>query len=570
MIRISTPIGLVIERCLSRAGIALIIALTLAWLACSSHPLTQPAPQSYMNTDTYMTVAPRRLIDLVFMIDNSPSMAPKQEKLKAQFPKLIAALKDPRDGTLPDLRIAIIDSDLGTGNAYPNGACGPKTLADGTVSAFGDLGRFQMVGAAGCGVTSPDALWLEYKLGKPVNYAGDIENVFACLAGNLGTVGCGEEHQLQAFELALAEKGIGNDDQQKFLRPNAYLGLVFVSDEDDCSAAGNDGMFGDKPELRGESASLRCSTRAHTCGGKNLTSSPPGYPTDAPFSAPFAACAARTDDCPNPTDGTESTNTAQPTACSPLKGVKRLADEIKALKDDPEQILVAGIFGWPRPYEDMAQAEYRIDMIPNPNSADSAHPQIYDYWPVCYDPDHLPADPNTYDPSAAGWGATGGLRLSAFIDEFGPNGLKFSICERDFSNAMSVLGQGFVDYRNPCIDYKLVDADPVTAGVQADCRVFYRTPMQDPLDANKVVYVEDAASMPRCDPGQSDDTQTAYPCWKLVIDMSKCPVNGELINIVRNPTERSTPLVPGTKVGMQCWTCTDPVPGIPPSAGCDY
>jgi len=56
-------------------------------------------------------------------------MAPKQEKLKAQFPKLIAALKDPSDGPLPDLRIAIIDSDLGTGNAYPNGACGPKTLA---------------------------------------------------------------------------------------------------------------------------------------------------------------------------------------------------------------------------------------------------------------------------------------------------------------------------------------------------------------------------------------------------------------------------------------------------------
>ena len=59
--------------------------------------------------------APRRAIDLVFLIDNSPSMAPKQEKLKAQFPKLIAALKDPSDGPLPDLRIAIIDSDLGTG-----------------------------------------------------------------------------------------------------------------------------------------------------------------------------------------------------------------------------------------------------------------------------------------------------------------------------------------------------------------------------------------------------------------------------------------------------------------------
>jgi hypothetical protein len=42
---------------------------------------------------------------------------------------LIAALKHPSDGSLPDLRIANIDSDLGTGDAYPDGSCGPKTLA---------------------------------------------------------------------------------------------------------------------------------------------------------------------------------------------------------------------------------------------------------------------------------------------------------------------------------------------------------------------------------------------------------------------------------------------------------
>jgi hypothetical protein len=558
----------VLGRC--RAIMTLVAALTPTGLACSSHSMAQPAPQPYMNTEVYITVAPRRTIDLVFLIDNSPSMAPKQEKLKAQFPKLIAALRDPSDGTFPDLRIAIIDSDLGTGNAYPNGACGPKTLADGTVSAFGDLGRFQMVGAAGCGVTRPDALWLEYKLGQAVNYVGDIENVFACLAGNLGTAGCNQEHPLQAFEFALASKGIGNDEQQKFLRPNAYLGLVIVSDQDDCSSAGNDSMFGDKPELRGESASLRCATRAHACGGENLTNSPPGYPTSAPFSAPFATCAARIDDCPNLTDGNGNTDTGQPTACSPLKGIKRLADEIKALKEDPaDQIMVVGIFGWPR-YEDVAQAEYRIDLIPNPNSADADHPKIYDSWPVCYDPDHLPADPNSYDPVAAGWGATGGLRLSAFIDEFSPNGSKFSICERDFSNAMSIFDPGCSLRRDFCIDYKLVDTDPVTPGVQADCRVVYRTPVQDPVDANKVVWIEDAVSMPRCDPAQSDDTQVVYPCWKLVMDVTKCPLNGNVINVVRKPAERGTLLVPGTKLIMQCWTCTNPVPGIPPSVGCNY
>jgi len=118
------------------------------------------------------------------------------------------ALQDPTNGTLPDLRVAIIDSDLGTGGAYPDGYCGPKTLSDGTVSDYGDLGRFQMIGARTCGVADPSALWLEYSNGHPVNYTGDINDVFACLAGNLGTLGCGEEHQLQAFEFALFAKPI--------------------------------------------------------------------------------------------------------------------------------------------------------------------------------------------------------------------------------------------------------------------------------------------------------------------------------------------------------------------------
>src|ERR1017187_3454421 len=209
---------------------------------------TSDAPSGTPTIDYKISVSPKRLLDLVFMIDNSPSMAPKQMKMSANFPKLIAALKDPSDGTLPGLRVAIIDSDLGTGGprngaGYSSGTCGPKTLPDGTVSDFGDVGHFQMIGATVCGVNSADSLFLEYKTGLPVNYKGDIADVFKCLAGNLGTAGCGEEHQLQAFEFALY---IANNKTQQdlFLRPSAYLGLVFLSDEDDCSAATNEGMFG--------------------------------------------------------------------------------------------------------------------------------------------------------------------------------------------------------------------------------------------------------------------------------------------------------------------------------------
>ena len=523
-------------------------------------------------TDMYISVAPARMLDLVFMVDNSPSMAPKVAKMNQQFPKLIEALKDPNDGALPDLRVAIIDSDLGTGGAYPSGPCGPKTLPDGMSSIYGDLGRFQMIHAAACGVTNPAATYLEYKAGQPLNFAGDINTVFACLAGNLGVQGCGEQHSLQAFEFALVAGGLGqvNDAQHTMLRPDAYLGLVFLTDEDDCSAAPNDGMFGDKPELRGESASLRCSTRAHQCSGVNLTTTPPGYPTTAAFSAPLSTCAARADACPNLTDGTGSTDTSIPTDCSPLKDFRRLANEIKALKAEPDQILVAGIFGWPLGDADMATAEYKIDQLPNPNTADTAHPTLFDAWPVCYDPTHRPTNPNVYDATAAGWGATAGLRNAAFIDEFGANGLKFSICAADFSSSMKVIGDTIAKkVQNLCVPYKLVDAAPDTPGVQPDCRVVYRSPQSDPSDPSRMTYVESPTSMPMC-PAGSTMGNVAQDCWQLSTDLTKCPGNGQWIQVLRTASEiQAGPLTAGTKIGMQCRTCPDTMSGAAVAPGCE-
>lgn len=561
----------------------LVLCLSLAWLgACGSDPYA--GGSSYLDTSTdtstqtsvtgpdagasdappwsdassvvpgfsdiYITVAPIRQLDLVVMIDNSPSMAGKQAKFNAQLPKLLQALKDPSDGTLPDLRVAIIDSDLGTGGAYSSGSCGPNSN-NGNMP-YGDLGKFQMRGALGCGVTDSTASYLEYKNGHPVNFAGDISAVFACLATNVGTLGCGMEHQLQAFEFALTAKGIGNDQQRTMLREQAYLGLVFLTDEDDCSAATNDGMFGDKVELRGESASLRCATRSHACGGKNLTSSPPDYPTTAAFTSDVATCKARTDACPNATDGNPDdwTDTSVPTSCSPLKDVRKLAQEIKELKQNPdEQILVAGIFGVPIPGQNVP---YKIDLVPNPNTADTAHPQVYDLWPICYDPQHFQAtDASTYNADDVGWGATAGLRESAFVDEFGANGLKFSICESDYSGAMSGIGLAIAKkLTNLCVDAPLADADPIQPGVQPTCDLRISTPTVDL--SGKIIYVESASSLPQC-PAGSTNGNVAEDCWQFVDDPARCPVNGQLVTLLRTASEIETgPLAPGTKLHLRC------------------
>lgn len=548
-------------------------------LTCSSAtgevPVTGAGTE--VQTDLYISVAPVRQIDLAIMVDNSPSMGPKIEKLNAAFPQLIASLREPTEGILPDLRVAIIDSDLGTGGAYAGGPCGPKMLTDGTESNFGDMGRFQMPSSPTTCPLNPGALFLEHQAGMAVSYTGDISNALACLTGNLGTAGCFQEHQLQAFEFALVAAGVGSEAQRAaFLRPSAQLGLIFLTDEDDCSAALTVGVFGDKPELRGESPSLRCATRAHLCGGVNLATSLPGYPAAASFVHPFSDCRARTDACLDTSSG-EPVDASGPTDCSPLRSTSEMAKEILALKADSSQVLVAGIFGWPRSDADMATAEYKIAPVPNPDTTDAAHPTVFDYWPVCYDPNHLPSpattDPGTgFDATAAAWGATGGLRESAYIDAFGGSGMKLSICEPDFAPAMARIGQALAGkMQSLCVDQKLLDTDLVTPGLQPDCRVVWRKPVPDPGDPSHLTYLEDPRSMPQCAPGATHGA-VATDCWQLTFDTTRCPVNGQRVAVLRTAAEiAAAPQLPaGTKLGMQCRACPTLSAGAIAAAGCDY
>jgi hypothetical protein len=177
-----------------------------------------------------------------------------------------------------------------------------------------------------------------------------------------------------------------------------------------------------------------------------------------------------------------------------------------------------------------------------------------------------PNAPATFDAEAWGWGAQGGLRIAAFIDEFGENGLKHSICERDFTEAMKPFGDTIATkLQNLCIDAKMMDVDPVTPGLQPDCRVVYRVPQADAVTGT-VTHIEAPQSLPICPPDATPDT-IASDCWRLIIDNQKCPVNGQLINVMRTAAEIADgPLLPGTKIAMQCWTCPDSIS----RPGCDY
>lgn len=119
--------------------------------------------------------------------------------------------------------------------------------------------------------------------------------------------------------------------------------------------------------------------------------------------------------------------------------------------------------------------------------------------------------------------------------------------------------------QNLCIDTKLMEVDPMTPGLQPDCRVVYRVPQTD-FATGKVTYTESSQSLPRCSPGARPDTITS-DWWQIVIDTSKCPVTGQIPTILRTAAEIANGLlVGGTKIGMQCWACPD----FTSRPGCDY
>jgi hypothetical protein len=514
----------------------------------------------------------RGKLDLAFVIDNSPSMAPKLDRLQRQLPNLFAELSDRDGGSLQGLRITILDGDLGSGGAITSGPCGPKNG-----STLGDAGNFQIIDGLACGLTDPAAGWLQTLTLVPANFAGDIVQVFGCLVKGVGPSGCRYQQPLEA--LALSATATGPTGLAKFVREDAVLGLVIISDQDDCSALPNTAMFA--LELATETPDLRCATRGHRCNRQPLP-----YPTKGSYTFPLGDCEARIDE-----QCSGSTDTSTPTPCTPLKSVDALAEGVKRLKSDWEdRLVVAGIFGWPATERDLAKAEYKIAPIPNPGSPPGSQTTVYDLWPICYDADHPPSDPDPvtgFDAVAAGYGAKPGLRLAAFVDKFGNNGMKLSICQSDWGAAMKLFEAAtFRETWFTCIDEKLVDTDPSTSVVEPDCFAELWEPKSEPAPLPPSCVSCDAgpaclqpvdsneywtrSSIPLC-----NDSASVWPCWKLQHGHEACRYESAVPLLYRAPSAYRPSL---SLLRVQCRICPDPPPVVnrapndpaPMPPGCDY
>ena len=159
--------------------------------------------------------------------------------------------------------------------------------------------------------------------------ASDVVDAFNCISA-VGNDGCGFEHQLESPYRALHDD---IPENAGFLRDDALLMVVLVTDEDDCSAPDDSDLFVESPEADakyGVLHSFRCTQWGVSC------TTPPAPLDPASAAGPF-------DDCTplNQADGGK------------LYDVQRYIDFFDrpgGVKADPSDVIFASIAAPPSPF----------------------------------------------------------------------------------------------------------------------------------------------------------------------------------------------------------------------------
>ena len=401
---VRAPSAAALAACPAFAALAA-LAVLAALAACNPATIVVGELQEI----TSLKAIPNRKLDLLFVIDNSPSMLDKQRALAESFPAMIEVLER-ADGGLPDLHIGVITSDMGTfaaGSPTPAPAVGQ--LGSGGCAGSGDGGALR-IGAAGLpepflsDVANPDG-------SRVRNYAGELRDAFTQIA-SVGQGGCGFEQPLAALRRALVQPANAG-----FLRPDGNLAVVIIADEDDCSVL-DPAFFGPDSAELGALQSFRCTRFGVIC-----------EPDDMSIGAK-AGCVPRA--------GSLLVEDVQP-----------FVDALLAARPDPRQVLVAAIAGDPSPFA--------IELAAPPGGG-TPQPALSHSCQFVGSGGTEVADP--------------AVRLMAFVDAFPGRSQLASICSANLTAPLVAIGTTARKLvGDPCLDAPtLADASP-DPGLQPACEV---------------------------------------------------------------------------------------------------
>lgn len=325
-------------------------------------------------------------LDLVFMIDNSPSMSDKQDLLARNMSELTKALRA-GTGRLPNLHVAVVSSDVGAGAyAIPgNSECS---------RGGGDKGNF--LARPTCGVRSDRPYITATDDGTRTNLTtGTLDEAMQCLV-RLGTFGCGFEHQLQSIRLATIPDY--SPSAWEFFREDAFLAIVMLTDEDDCSAPPDSALFTSTTlfDFTKINPNTICPLVGDECGGAPVPA--------MSFRAPLESCAAR----PQPIPATTTS----------LYDVSEFVDFFRRIKP-ADRFFVSLIGGWPANGQTQG-----LEYVLAPSGPTT--PPLLNVAGVCQ--------------NSAGAKGFPALRLKKFVDAFGDHGSLDSVCADDYGPTFARIG----------------------------------------------------------------------------------------------------------------------------------
>jgi hypothetical protein len=512
-------------RVLRWAGLA---AAAPALWACTSRSLESATISPTATLTSTVTQKINNNIDILFMVDNSSSMTSMQQKLAMQLPTFMQVLQGLPNG-LPNVHIAVVSSDMG--------APGDSTSSIGC-TAQGNNGEFQYQPGAAASCTSTtlaDGATFISDVDGQKNFTDPIESVFQCIA-QLGAAGCGFEHQLASIDRALGADGAAPPaSNANFLRSDAYLGIVLLTNEDDCSAPSNTTIFslnGGQQSITnpdGPIANYRCNGGPR---GGHYCKDPMGNMVVPPLNPPsFVSGTPPMENFTNCQDNE--------TGSSALTPVSKFVQDIKSLKQDPDnQILVAAIAAPPDPYT----VEWVPPATPPQGTSGQIWPQVMHSCGAAGGDDVNPHPAATTTDGSFG---DPGVRISEFAQSF-QNSVVASICDASYRSSMTAIATKLGALIKPnCITGTLAkdsSGEPV-------CSV---TNHLTDGNGNKL-----DVSVPNC-----NENGGSAPCWTLNQDGTACPNGGVALKLMQDQASMNAAALNST---IECSLCLagSTAPGCP-------
>jgi hypothetical protein len=483
-------------------GYAVLAALALA--ACNGVSLEPVELEKKVPDPGGCPSGWRFSVDILFVIDNSSSMGHAQAKLAASFDAFIDVLEswpievDYRigvtttdngnpwcPGSTPEAGNLVLESCKNRLSEFVVGdAIDVRDLACTDLCTLDDQQLEILPTRTDFDFNPAPRPWLESIGGQRNLPEGtSMADALACFVPQ-GVSGCGFGSPLESMYLALARARASSETSYGFMRAEAALLIVFVTDGVDCSydkdwtdifAADGNKLYWSDPGAMSPSAAL-CWNAGVECVGD-----PGGY-----------------DSC-DPVDKTIDGELAAAEGEAVLHPLRRYVDQVQHIEGLKRQI---------NPTQEVTVA--LIGGVMDDGSivyADAEDPLLQDSWgigPGCTGVD--------------GSRATPPVRLREFTDAFAPANLH-SICSTDFAPALEAIVKRVLPKAQPlCFTRCVADLDPSTEILEPECAVEQKLPNGERVAIPECLRDADGYVIDPDTERYAMPSETADVCYAALVD----------------------------------------------------